>query len=435
MPKQTLLDTHEKALRINLDSATFGSFAEIGAGQEVARWFLRVGAASGTVAKTVSAYDKEVSDDLYGAGSRYVSRQRLEAMLDREWKQLQTQLSNSRGAATRFFAFADTIAARNYAGTNECHGWMGIRFQIKPGAVANDVLLHVNLMDNSNLLQQEASGMLGVNLVYAVFHQNQTPDELLEGLVEGLSSRIEIDLIALNGPVFGGWNQRQLQIQLVTGGLAEAVLFSPDGSMAPPTEIVRKKSIALVPGTFHHVEPIHRQMLDDAIRILKTECGDSSTMGLFSLSTTPWKEGEQPADSLELLHRTDELLARSAAVLITKRKEVYQTINYLKRYTKASLRAVLGLPTLIRVIGDAYEDLEGRTLEGVARLFAQNIRIYAYSTQAEFFHKQAANLSSDWTIQEKQGMIAADQIRPRNPLGYLYDYLLACEFIVPLTPS
>src|SRR5215471_11918311 len=144
-------DTHHKALTLNLDPYTFGSFAEIGAGQEVARWFLRVGAASGTVAKTVSAYDKEVSDDLYGVGSRYVSRERLEAMLNSEWEQLQSQLSKSRGANTRFFVFADTVAARNYAGTNECHGWMGIRFQQKPGGPTNDVLLHINLMEPSNL--------------------------------------------------------------------------------------------------------------------------------------------------------------------------------------------------------------------------------------------------------------------------------------------
>src|SRR5207249_6543475 len=179
MPSTEKLDTHQKALTLNLDPSTFGSFAEIGAGQEVARWFLRVGGASGTVAKAISAYDKEVSDDLYGAGTRYVSRQRLEAMLDREWDQLQTQLRESRGSTSRFFAFADTVSARNFAGTNECHGWMGVGFLTAPGGEPNDVLLHVNMMDPSNPLQQEVLGVLGVNLVYGVYHPRESQDVFL----------------------------------------------------------------------------------------------------------------------------------------------------------------------------------------------------------------------------------------------------------------
>ena len=184
-PKQ--LDTHQKALAINLDPTIFGSFAEIGAGQEVARWFLRVGAASGTVAKTVSAYDKEVSDDLYGGGSRYVSIERLEAMLDREWSLLLTQLEKSRGPSTRLFSFADTVSARNFSGTNECHGWMGIRFQDEPGGETNDVLLHINLRDLSNLLQQEVLGIVGVNLIYAAFHQRSSPEDLSKVLLDQAS--------------------------------------------------------------------------------------------------------------------------------------------------------------------------------------------------------------------------------------------------------
>jgi len=169
MPSPETIDTHQKALTLNLDPSTFGSFAEIGAGQEVARWFLVVGGASGTVAKTISAYDKKVSDDLYGSGSRYVSRMRLEAMLESEWAQLLTQLKESRGSETRFFSFVDTVSARNYAGTNDPQGWIGLRFQSQPGGPASDILLHVNMRDPSNLLQQEAVGILGVNLVYAVF--------------------------------------------------------------------------------------------------------------------------------------------------------------------------------------------------------------------------------------------------------------------------
>src|SRR5690242_9904274 len=178
------LDTHHKALTLNLDPSTFGSFAEIGAGQEVARWFLVVGGASGTVAKTISAYDKEVSDDLYGSGSRYVSRQRLEAMLEHEWTQLLTQLQETRGPQSRFFCFVDTVSARNYAGTNDPHGWIGLRFQLEPGGPPNDVVLHINMRDPTNVLQQDAVGILGVNLVYAAFYQLTTKESFFAGLSE-----------------------------------------------------------------------------------------------------------------------------------------------------------------------------------------------------------------------------------------------------------
>src|SRR5579864_9488553 len=176
MPENEKLDAHQKALALNLDGTIFGSFAEIGAGQEVARWFLKVGGASGTVAKAISAYDKEVSDNLYGSGSRYVSKQRFEAMLDKEWAELETQLGKTRGTQTRFFCFADTVAARNYAGTSDCHGWMGLRFQLQPGGAPHDVFLHINLRDPANVLEQEAIGILGVNLIFAAFYQLQTKE-------------------------------------------------------------------------------------------------------------------------------------------------------------------------------------------------------------------------------------------------------------------
>src|SRR5262249_23528582 len=162
-------DTHGKALSLNLNGAIYGTFAEIGAGQEVARWFLRVGAASGTVAKTICAYDKVVSDDIYGAGTRYVSKERLLAMLDREYSLLLERLGPTRSGDTRFFVFADTIAARNYQGTNEQHGWLGIRFQPEPGSPPSQMMLHINLRDSTAQLQQQAIGTLGVNLVHASF--------------------------------------------------------------------------------------------------------------------------------------------------------------------------------------------------------------------------------------------------------------------------
>jgi hypothetical protein len=235
----------------DLDPSTFGSFAEIGAGQEVARWFLIVGGASGTVAKTISAYDKEVSDDLYGSGSRYVSRQRLEAMMENEWTQLLTQLERTRGSQTCFFSFVDTVSALNYAGTNDPHGWIGLRFQLQPNGPPNDILVHINMRDPSNALQQEAIGILGVNLIYAAFYQLATKESFFAGLAQDVPrERIEIDFVDFRGPAFANWDRPTVLAYLVHAGLAEAVFFSSTGVSVPPNEVLYKKAVVLAPGYF-----------------------------------------------------------------------------------------------------------------------------------------------------------------------------------------
>src|SRR6201987_420886 len=271
-------DTHDKTLPLNLDTSIFGSFAEIGAGQEVAHWFLVVGGASGTVAKTISAYDKEVSDDLYGSGSRYVSKQRLEAMLDTEWAQLLAELSKTRGPHTRFFSFVDTVSAPNFAGTNDPHGWIGLRFQLQPGGPPNDVLLHINMLDPANILQQEAIGILGVNLIYTAFYELQTKESFLAGLAQDVvKERIEIDYVDLRGPAFESWDRRALPAGLVHGGFAEAVFFPSKGPAVPPTEALYKKAVVLAPGNFGHVasehSQVHMRLLASGMEELRKEWG------------------------------------------------------------------------------------------------------------------------------------------------------------------
>jgi hypothetical protein len=279
MPSTEKLDTHHKALTLNLDPSKFGSFAEIGAGQEVARWFLVVGGASSTVAKTISAYDKEVSDDLYGSGSRYVSRQRLEAMLEHEWSELLAQLSKTRGPQTRFFSFVDTVSARNFAGTNDPHGWVGLRFQMQPGGPPNDLLLHMNMIDPSNVLQQEAIGILGVNLIYTAFYGLQSEESFLEGLAQDVvKERIEIDYLDCRGPAFESWDRAALLAHLVSAGLTEAVFFSSKGPAVPPTEALYKKAVVLAPGYFGHVDQAHAQvharLLASGIQEFRNELGE-----------------------------------------------------------------------------------------------------------------------------------------------------------------
>jgi hypothetical protein len=438
------LDTHHKALTLNLDPSTFGSFAEIGAGQEVARWFLVVGGASGTVAKTISAYDKEVSDELYGSGSRYVSKQRLEAMLDKEWADLQTQLGRTRGPQTRFFSFADTVEARNHAGTNDSHGWIGIRFQLQAGGPPNDVVLHINLRDPANVLQQEAIGILGVNLIFAAFYQLQTKESLFEGLGEGVvRERIEIDFADVRGPAFSDWNHETILAYLAHAGFAEAVWFSAEGAAVPPGEVLHKKAVVLAPGYFGHVDDahsqIHVQMLAAGIQELRKELGETvaAPIGIFCLTAAPLAPGAPPPEIPDLLRRIDALLARGGDVLLFRERELYAMTGLVNRYTEAPLRFVTGLSLLIRAFDDPYGNLEGRLFEALARLFAQNVRIYAYPMAvADWEEWIKTNSMNGWEWSETNGSVRANQLRHTPPFGHLYAYLLASNFLVAMqTPA
>jgi hypothetical protein len=436
------LDTHHKALTINLDPSVFGSFAEIGAGQEVARWFLIVGGASGTVAKTISAYDKEVSDDLYGAGSRYVSMPRLDAMLSREWTQLLNQLAKSRGSQTRFFSFVDTVSARNYAGTNEPHGWLGLRFQQQPGGQPNDILLHINLRDSTNLHQQEALGILGVNLIYAAFYQLQTTEDFLESLAQGVENRIEIDYVALRGPAFETWDQRALLVHLVRRGFAEAVCFPSTGSPIPPTEVIHRNPVVLAPGYFVHMDPshaeIHAQMLASAIRQLQGELGEGKTAprGFFCLTLTPPNSKDPLPEVPDLLRRIEALRSRGGDVLLFRERELYTMTDFVNRYTEEPVRFVVVLSVVIRAFEDRYNKLAGSFLEALSRLLARNVRIYAYPMTTADLQEAIQNISAtDWEWTATDGWVSARQLRPAPPRRHLYAYVLDSNFLIPMQRS
>jgi hypothetical protein len=444
VPTIEKINTNQKAVNLNLDPTSFGSFAEIGAGQEVVRWFLIVGGASGTVAKSISAYDKEVSDDLYGSGARYVSKERLEAMLDNEWAQLNNQLRKTRGSQTRFFSFVDTVAARNYAGTNDPHGWVGLRFQVQPGGSPNDILLHINMRDPSNLDQQGAIGILGVNLIYAAFHQLQTKETLLEGVAQDVEKRIEIDYVDLRGPAFESWDRRTLMVDLVRMGLAQAVYFPFSGSPAPPTEILYKKAVVLAPGSFEHgMDPIHAEiherMLGSAVQQLRDEFGERTPVpiGLFCLSASPLNDEDSPPAVSDLLRRINALLAHGGDVLLFRERELYTMTDLVNRYTQEHVRFVVGLTLLIRVFEDRYSKLGGRLLEALSRLFAQNVRIYAYPMTSKDLRESIQNITSmGWEWNETNGWVSASQLRLAPPLGHLYAYVIASKFLVPMqTPS
>lgn len=434
MPEREKHDTHHKALSLNLDPTTFGSFAEIGAGQEVARWFLRVGAASGMVAKTISAYDKEVSDDLYGAGTRYVSQPRLQAMLESEWEQLQAQLQASRGASTKFFAFVDTISARNYAGTNDCHGWMGLRFLQQPRGTPNDVILHINLLDPSNVQQQEAVGILGVNLIYAAYHELASPEEFLGSVFEDLDlQRMEIDCLDWKGPAFADWNCDEVHAFLVVGGYAEAVVFPADDQLAPVNEVLYKRALVLAPGRFDSVSNLHADLIEDTLAQLPEEELRESKggLGLFCLSVAGSGAQGQQACVKEVLEHVEQLQQLGYGVMLLRAQELYAMSAFANRYTKLRIHFAIGLTVLTRVLEDGYKDLAGTLLEALARLFTQNVRVTVYPMAAEEMRRRVkADRLGDWRWKETDGMVSADNLHPSEPLNALYQYLLKSEFIL-----
>src|SRR5919202_1688072 len=259
------LDTLQKALHINLDPRWYGTIAEIGAGQEVARWFFRAGGAAGTVAKTMSAYDMAVSDAVYGKSDRYVSKGRLQAMLDHEYQLDLDRLGHQRGEDTAFFAFPDTVVARSYRGGNECHGWMGVKFQSHPRDEASQIVLHVRMLDPEAAMQQEALGIVGVNLLHAAFFRHHEPEQMVESLLDQLTTgRIEIDLIEMKGIEFRGVDNRLLALKLVQLGLSGAAMFAPDRQVLQPSEVLRKKAILVERGSFRPPTHINLHMLEAA---------------------------------------------------------------------------------------------------------------------------------------------------------------------------
>lgn len=439
MPTAEKVGTHQKALTINLDAAIFGSFAEIGAGQEVAHWFLTVGGASGTVAKTISAYDKEVSDDLYGRGTRYVSQPRLEAMMDSEWKQLLAELQPTRGATTRFFAFVDTISARNFAGTNECHGWVGLRFQHSLAGAPNDVVLHINLQDPTNLQQQEAVGILGVNLIYAAGHSLDSPDAFLTALFEDLSlARIEIDLVDLKGPVFDSWDKRNLHASLVTNGYAEAVAFSAEGAAIPPTEFLYKKALVLAPGLFETASELHGQLIQTTLAQLPESELDQSkgSLGLFCLSVQSRIPGGNPPTAEHLMRHVEDLQKLGFGTLIFRAKELYTMSAFVSRYTKSQVNFAVGLSVIVYALQDRYKNLDGALLEGTARLFTQNVRLSVYPMTEAALKERLQELGANtWSYEVTEGLVFVDNMHPPEPIHFLFRYLLACGFVVSARPA
>ena len=346
-----------KALAVNLESRRYGTFAEIGAGQEVVRWFFRVGGAAGTIAKSMSAYDMTVSDAIYGPCDRYVCRQRLESMLDHEQALNLDRLRESRGDTTAFFVFADTVSARNFKGTNECHGWMGVRFQAHPRDQDSQIILHVRMLDTENALQQEALGIVGVNLLYGAFFLNHEPDQLIESLLDDLTTRrIEIDMIEFSGIAFRHVDNRVMSLRLVQLGLSGAAMFSAKGEVLQPSEVLYKKPILVERGSFRPVTHVNIDMLRSAHEKFarEREVEEDSIVSLMEITMRNLQaSGGQPNGEIDLrdfLARADMLAACGKTVLISDYFEYYRLAAYLTRYTKQENRHHDGGRQLVRIV-------------------------------------------------------------------------------------
>jgi hypothetical protein len=384
------LVTQQKALAINLDPRKYGTFAEIGAGQEVVRWFFQVGGAAGTIAKSMSAYDMTVSDAIYGPSVRYVSRDRLEMMLEHEYALLTERLHAKRGPETDFFVFADTVSARNYHGTNECHGWMGVKFQAMPGAQPSRIVVHVRMLDKDNVSQQQALGIIGVNLIHGALYNFTTPDLLMNSLLDDLSAeRIEVDMIQFSGPEFTEIDHRLMSLKLVQLKLSDAAMFSATGEVLQPSEVLYKKPILVERGSFRPVTHVNVDMLHSARQQFgvhvarhfegKPEPEVVSLMELTmrNLRSTAGEDGD--IDYNDFLARADVLAATGATVLISDYFEYYRLAAYLGRYTKMPIGIAMGIPSLIDLLDEKYyEHLDGGILESFGRLFRNDLKLYVY---------------------------------------------------------
>ena len=417
MNTREIPSTYDKALRINLDEEKYGTFAEIGAGQEVANWFFRASATAGTMAKTISAYDMTMSDAIYGKAKRYVSRDRINTMLEYEYDLLVERLSEKRGASSTFFSFANTVRARGYQDTGECHGWLGIQLQLKPKEDPCQILIHVRLLDQENLDQMEALGIIGVNLIYAAFYHRDRLSLFVESLMDGLTNdRVEVDMLKFSGDGFKMIDNRLCHLQLVASGLTAAAMFLPDGEVVQPAEALYKKPIILLRGSFNPVTNLHLDMLSQTRgefnKLLSTDQQDKTIeLCEISMNNLLRKGGEEVGvgeiDHLAFLDRADALQALGKTVLVSRCPEFHRIASYLSRYTTSPIGIVLSIGLLNELFKEKWsEGLAGGILESFGRLFKHGLSLYVYP----------------WGNRKSGEIITADNFKAPENLDHLYKH-------------
>ena len=414
-------NTLHKALEINLDNCKYGTIVEIGAGQEVARNFFRAGGAAGTIAKTMSAYDMQVSDDIYGAEEtkRYVSRSRLVKMLEKEYSAVTDLLTATRPKNTTFFSYAATVTAKSYLQKNECHGWIGIRAQLYPGAAPSNIILHVRMLDNDGSAQQEALGILGVNLIHAAFNYFTQPKKIIESLMDDIGEcRIEIDMIDFSGPYFEETENRLMNLHLVHHNLTHAIMFSPSGEVQVPSELLYKKNILVIRGTF---TPLTKVQID------MTKCGQQhfnemeninvdKTLVLAEITMASLTVGDEINDA-DFLARVDMLNTQGYTVMISNYLRYFRLRAYFRRYTQLQIGMILGISNLELIFTEEYyKGLEGGILEAFAKLFPDNTHLYIYPFKSH----------------DQDELTTVHNFQPTKKLQHLYKHFMENGYLVGL---
>ncbi|UKJ08158.1 nicotinamide mononucleotide adenylyltransferase [Solitalea lacus] len=417
-----ILDTKRKALKINLNEQIYGTFAEIGAGQEVARNFFLAGAASGTVAKSMSAYDMAFSDAIYGVEEcgRYVSQSRLEKMLDHEYVLLPERLTTDKYKNRTFFAFANTVTTINYAKTNEAHGWIGLRFQLRPKSEPNEILFHVRLLDNEAMLQQNVLGILGVNLVYAAFYHHDDPKLMIESLADNLfADSVEIDMISVKGPDFEQVNNLLLNMYLIVKGFSAAAIFGPEGQVYQAKNLLYKKDVIIYRRRYGQKAPIDKEKLGKAIEYIKKNENivDEDLIVLTEITlndTIHDVDGELALD--EFVKRTEELLARKRTVIVSNFSRHNLLAQYIARCKARKVTILLNIANLVNVFNSENYDegYSGKLLNYIGNLFRKNIQVYAFPHYSE---KEKALLTT-------VNMPTSPEAKP------LFEFLLLNRYIV-----
>jgi hypothetical protein len=379
----TVPTTKQKALKINLNENIYGTFAEIGAGQETVRQFFRAGGASSTIAKSISTYDKHFSDAIYGIedDKRYVTEQRLRKMLVWESDLIEKRLPRDKYPEKLFFSYANTVATIDFAKKFKGHGWVGVRFQVEPGGEYNEIIIHIRFKENVARLQQETLGILGTNLIYSAFYKYNRPKKLLKYLYDNLEKdQLEIDTINFSGPVFKEVDNRLISLQLVKRGMTDAVMFSPDGKNVLPAKVLYKKNILALRGSFRPVTKVNVEMYLNSIKLFLKQKGVDleKTQVVFEITLSNLKsDGE--IDEQDFLDRAKLLCSLGQTVLISDFKEYYKLVEYFSLYTKKKIGLTMGINNLIEIFDPKYyTHLSGGILEAFGKLFFKNVKVFAY---------------------------------------------------------
>lgn len=386
MPRERRLTTEEKALKINLTNDIYGSFAEIGAGQEVAANFFKAGGSSGTIAYTHSAYDMKVSDTMYGDTSRYVCEERLLQMLETEYSSMINTLEEKQ-KTNRFFAFANTVESLNYHRTNQGQGWIGLKLQLEVGKEPNEIVLHVKMHDFSHKRQQEALGILGVNLIYASFFERDSIDVFLEGLTHRLpKDRIEIDMMRLNGPDFEHIDNRIIALNLVKNGLTDATMFDLTGAILQPKTALYKKNVLLMRGRFRPMTKVHVDVIEEGSKLyLEEEDVEKENMCILLELTLKDLTADGKISDKDFVDRAELLCSMGYTVMISNYLKHYKMIEYISMITRGKkIGVLLGIETLHTIFDNKYYDtLNGGLLEAFGRGFGHNVKMYTYPSLRE----------------------------------------------------